>query len=48
MKSPGLLTGSILMLATGGTFEHAFDASGIHDYMCTIHPSMRGVVNVSP
>lgn len=32
----------------GGTFEHAFDTPGIHDYMCTIHPSMRGVVNVSP
>lgn len=35
-------------LSPGATFEETFDEVGQHTYICTIHPSMRGVVNVSP
>ncbi len=31
----------------GGTFEHTFDSAGSFSYICTIHPSMRGTINVS-
>jgi plastocyanin len=30
----------------GDTFAHTFGSSGAYPYLCTIHPSMRGVVNV--
>jgi len=35
-------------LQPDATFEHTFDAPGEYDYVCTIHPAMRGVVNVGP
>ena len=35
-------------LQVDATFEHTFDAAGEYDYVCTIHPAMRGVVNVGP
>jgi plastocyanin len=35
-------------LASGETFEHTFDDEGTFDYLCTVHPSMRGTVTVNP
>lgn len=34
-------------LASGETYEVAFDAAGTFEYICTIHPTMRGTVEVS-
>ena len=31
---------------TGDTFEHKFDKKGSYDYVCTLHPQMRGTVVV--
>lgn len=33
-------------MAPGATFEHAFDAAGSFEYVCAIHPTMTGTVNV--
>jgi plastocyanin len=33
-------------MGSGDTFVHTFGSSGSYAYLCTIHPSMRGVVNV--
>jgi plastocyanin len=33
-------------LITEGEFTHAFDEVGVVEYVCTIHPGMRGVVRV--
>lgn len=33
-------------LVRTGTFRHTFDAPGVYEYVCTIHPAMRGVVRV--
>lgn len=30
-----------------GTFEHTFTESGSFDYVCTIHPGMKGTAEVS-
>lgn len=30
-----------------GSFEHTFDEAGTYQYVCTIHPGMEGVVEVS-
>ena len=35
-------------LAPGAVFEHAFATSGAYAYHCSIHPSMTGLVIVSP
>jgi plastocyanin len=35
-------------LGTGASFEHAFDTVGDRPYLCTIHPSMTGEVDVVP
>jgi len=32
--------------ARGGTYAHRFTSSGSYPYLCTIHPSMRGLVKV--
>lgn len=29
-----------------GTFEHEFSEPGTYDYMCTIHPGMKGEIEV--
>lgn len=29
-----------------GTFEHAFNSAGTVDYVCTLHPGMKGTVEV--
>lgn len=34
-------------LAEGESYEVAFDAAGTYEYLCTIHPTMRGTVEVA-
>lgn len=34
-------------MGTGATFTHTFDAAGTFDYVCSIHPMMRGTVVVT-
>jgi plastocyanin len=41
----GLDSGDI---AAGATYEQPFDETGQFTYVCTIHPAMQGVINVSP
>ena len=33
-------------MQNGDTFEHTFDAAGTFDYVCTVHPGMKGSVKV--
>ncbi len=33
-------------MQNGDTFEHTFDAAGTFDYVCTVHPGMKGTVKV--
>ena len=35
------------MMKVGQTFTYKFDKPGTYEYICTIHPHMRGTVNVS-
>ncbi len=35
-------------LATGQSFSFTFRTQGHFDYLCTLHPSMRGSVTVTP
>jgi plastocyanin len=35
------------LMATGQTFEHAFDQAGQYPYYCALHPNMVGTVSVS-
>ncbi|OBH08559.1 amidase [Mycobacterium sp. E2497] len=34
-------------MGTGATFTHTFSAPGTFDYVCSIHPMMRGTVVVT-
>ena len=34
-------------LKNGDSFEHTFDTAGTFDYICGIHPSMKGKITVS-
>ena len=34
-------------LKNGDSFEHTFDTAGTFDYICGIHPSMKGKVTVT-
>lgn len=34
-------------MGTGATFTHTFAAAGTFDYVCSIHPMMRGTVVVT-
>jgi plastocyanin len=36
------------LLGTGASFDHTFDTAGNRPYLCTIHPSMTGEVDVVP
>ena len=31
-----------------GEFEHTFDQPGKYDYVCTLHPTMKGTIDVGP
>jgi plastocyanin len=33
-------------LTSSGTFEHTFEKAGEYDYLCTVHPTMKGIVTV--
>jgi plastocyanin len=35
-------------LAAGEAFEHTFESEGTFEYLCTIHPQMRGTLTVAP
>lgn len=35
-------------MATGASFTHTFSTAGTFDYVCSIHPMMRGTVVVTP
>lgn len=35
------------ILERGDTFEYRFDDEGVYDYICALHPSMKGRVAVS-
>jgi plastocyanin len=35
-------------LTPGRTFEHAFATAGSYNYHCSIHPTMKGTVIVTP
>jgi plastocyanin len=35
-------------MGTGATFSHTFSSPGRFDYVCSIHPMMRGTVVVTP
>ncbi len=35
-------------LSAGETFQHTFDEAGAFEYVCTIHPQMRGTLTVGP
>jgi plastocyanin len=34
-------------MGTGATFTHTFATAGTFDYVCSIHPMMRGTVVVT-
>jgi len=34
------------MIAVGQSWERSFTASGHYDYICTYHPTMKGVIEV--
>jgi plastocyanin len=35
------------VLEEGETYTHAFETAGTFDYVCTLHPAMRGTVTVT-
>ncbi len=35
------------IMAAGATFEHTFDTAGTYPYFCTLHPWMKGIVQVN-
>lgn len=34
-------------IQTEGTFEHSFTEAGTYEYVCTVHPGMEGIVEVT-
>jgi plastocyanin len=34
------------ILGKGDTFEHTFNSAGTFNYVCTLHPGMKGAVEV--
>jgi len=43
VKSAGFDSGE---LGQGQTFQHKFEEIGIYDYLCNLHPSMKGKIIV--
>jgi plastocyanin len=48
-----ILADDIVSFASGninprGTFEHTFATAGTYSYHCSIHPTMRGTITVTP
>src|SRR6185503_18688190 len=35
------------VLKHGDTYSHTFDKAGTFDYVCTLHPNMRGTITVT-
>ena len=33
-------------IPSGGTWQYTFEKPGQYDYLCTLHPWMKGIVNV--
>lgn len=34
------------VLSQGDSFSHTFDTAGTFDYLCTVHPNMKGTISV--
>lgn len=48
-SAPHIIKGSTFesrSLAKGDTYEFVFTEPGVYDYVCSIHPSMKGTVTV--
>ena len=43
---PDFSSGEPGAMAAGDTFDHKFEAAGKIDYVCTVHPGMKGTVTV--
>jgi plastocyanin len=43
---PDFKSGESGGMSEGDTFSHTFDAPGKVDYVCTVHPNMKGTVTV--
>jgi plastocyanin len=35
------------MIMAKGSFKHKFDTAGTYNYLCIVHPWMKGTVTVS-
>ncbi len=47
LNASGLDTFTSNTITHGGTFSHTFAVKGTYHYYCTIHPWMKGIINVS-
>jgi plastocyanin len=46
VTADGFKSGDPGGMQQGDTFEHKFDKAGTFDYVCTVHPGMKGTVLV--
>jgi plastocyanin len=35
------------LIGVGETWTHTFGKAGVHDYLCTYHPTMKGVLKAT-